>query len=97
MAWAVTVLARREVLTACSEEGALGNEGRVGGERRKEFLRMPFGRWVGEEKCMVGETWVMFAVGEQEAANKKSPSNQYCMLSRAIAMKTRQGLCLDGY
>ena len=40
-AWAVTVLARGEVLTACSEECALGREGRVGGELRKEFLRMP--------------------------------------------------------
>ena len=37
----MTVLAKGEVLTACSEEGASGSEGRVGGERRKEFLRMP--------------------------------------------------------
>ena len=43
VASAVTVLARGEVLTACSEGGALGSEGRVGGERRKEFLRMPTG------------------------------------------------------
>ena len=52
VASAVTVLARGEVLTACSEEGALGSEGRVGGERRKEFLRMPIktsDSW-GEEK-----------------------------------------------
>ena len=41
MAGAVTVLAKGEVLTACSEDGASGSEGRVGGERRKEFLRMP--------------------------------------------------------
>ena len=41
--WAVTVLARGEVVKACSEEGALGSEGRAGGERRKEFLRMPGG------------------------------------------------------
>ena len=41
MAGAVTVLAKGEGLTACSEEGASGSEGRVGGERRKEFLRMP--------------------------------------------------------
>ena len=38
---AVTVLARGDVLTACSEEGALGIEGRWAGERRNEFLRMP--------------------------------------------------------
>ena len=38
---AVTVLARGDVLTACSGEGALGKEGRWVGERRKEFLRMP--------------------------------------------------------
>lgn len=38
---AVTVLARGEMLTACSEEDTLGGEGRSGGERRKEFLRMP--------------------------------------------------------
>ena len=37
----MTVLVGGEVLTACSEEGASGSEGRVGGERRKEFLRMP--------------------------------------------------------
>lgn len=41
---AVTVLARGGVLMACSEEDALGGEGRGGGERRKEFLRMPRGR-----------------------------------------------------
>ena len=40
-AWAATVLARGEELTACSEEGAVGRRGRSGGERRKEFLRMP--------------------------------------------------------
>lgn len=92
MAWAVTVLARGEVFTACSEGGALANESRVGGERRKDFLRMPrkesldrcvldrqgdmnipFGRRVGEDICMVGETWVMFGVGEKEAADKQSP------------------------
>lgn len=44
MAWAAMVLARGEVFTACSEEGALGGDGRVGGERRKEFLRMPVER-----------------------------------------------------
>ena len=38
---AVTVLARGDVLTAWSEEGALGNEGRWVGERLNEFLRMP--------------------------------------------------------
>ena len=38
---AVTALVRGEVFTACSEKGASGSEGRVGGERRKEFLRMP--------------------------------------------------------
>lgn len=43
MASAVTVLARGEVLTACSGGGALGGDGRVGGERRKEFLRIPTG------------------------------------------------------
>lgn len=56
VAGAVDVLPKGEVLTACSEEGASGSEGRVGGERRKEFLRMPFGRWGGEDMCMVGET-----------------------------------------
>ena len=35
------VLARGEVARACSEEGALGSEGRAGGEWWKEFLRMP--------------------------------------------------------
>ena len=35
------VLVSGDVLTACSEGGTSGNEGRVGGERRKEFLRMP--------------------------------------------------------
>lgn len=48
---AVAVLARGEMLTACSEEDALGCEGRGGGERRKEFLRMPRGTsdsWGGE-------------------------------------------------
>lgn len=87
MASAVTVLARGEVLTACSGGGALGSEGRVGGERRKEFLRIPtgmlnscgaeksrrmsipFGRWGGEEICMVGETCVMFDLGEKEAVD----------------------------
>lgn len=86
---AVMVLARGEMLTACSEEDASGGEGRSGGERRKEFLRMPkgkldsygeqkggtkppFGRWVDEEICMVGETWVMFAVSE-ESVEQKSP------------------------
>lgn len=42
--WAVAVLARGEVVKACSEEGALGSEGRAGGEWRKEFLRMPGGK-----------------------------------------------------
>ena len=32
---------------------------------------IPFGRWVGEDICMVGETWVMFGVG-REAADPKS-------------------------
>lgn len=73
MTWAVSVFVRGEVFTACSGEGALGRKGRVGGERRKEFLRMPFGRWGGEDICMVGETWVMFGVDEKEAADKKSP------------------------
>ncbi len=41
MDWAVTVLARGDVLTAWSEEWSSGSEGRVGGERRKEFFRMP--------------------------------------------------------
>ena len=42
VAWAVTVVLRGEVLMTCSEEeGASGNAGRVGGERAKEFLRMP--------------------------------------------------------
>lgn len=36
-------------------------------------MRVPFGRWVGEEICMVGETWVMFAVSEKEAVDQKSP------------------------
>lgn len=83
VAWAVAVLVRGEVLTACSEEGALGSEGRVGGERRNEFLRIPrgvldscgvsermatsvpFGRWLGEEICMVGETWVILVLEEE--------------------------------
>lgn len=68
VACAVTVLARGEVPRACSEMGALGNEGRAVGERRKEFLRMPFGRWGGEDICMVGETWVIFGVGWKGAA-----------------------------
>ena len=38
---AVTVLARGDVRMACSEEGSLGSDGLVGGDRRKEFLRMP--------------------------------------------------------
>ena len=38
---AVTVLARGDVLTAWSEEGGGGTEGRSVGERRKNFLRMP--------------------------------------------------------
>ncbi len=41
MPCAVTALARGEIFTACSEESALGSEGRAWGERRKEFLRMP--------------------------------------------------------
>ena len=46
---AVLVLARGDVLTAWSEEGAaLGSEGRWVGERRKEFLRMPK---EGSESC----------------------------------------------
>ena len=43
VAWAVTVFVRGEVFTSCLEEGVLGSEGRVWGERRKEFLSMP--RW----------------------------------------------------
>ena len=43
MAWAVTALGRGEVVKACSEGGALGSEGRAGGEWWKEFLRMPRG------------------------------------------------------
>lgn len=43
VAWAVIEVVRGEVRTACSEEGALGNEGRAWGDRRKEFLRMPKG------------------------------------------------------
>lgn len=43
MTWAVSVFVGGEVFTACSGEGALGRKGRVGGERRKEFLRMPRG------------------------------------------------------
>lgn len=93
MLWAMTVLGRGEVVRACSEEPGLGSEGRVGGERRKEFLRiprdvsdgccsvvkqkctsLPFGRWVGEEICMVGETCAMLGVDEKDAANQKSPS-----------------------
>ena len=38
---AVTALVRGEIFTACSEKGASGSEGRVWGERRKEFLRIP--------------------------------------------------------
>ena len=41
VAWAVSVLARGDVLTACSEEGTLGSEDLLGGELRKEFLRIP--------------------------------------------------------
>lgn len=93
MAWAVTVLARGEVVRACSEEGALGSEGRAGGEWWKEFLRMPrggcldscslmreweesvpFGRWAGEEMCMVGDTWAIFGLCKVEAGRRKSPS-----------------------
>ena len=35
------MLASGDVAKACSEERALGSEGRVWGEPLKEFLRMP--------------------------------------------------------
>ena len=41
---------------------------REGGEN------LPFGRWVGEERCMVGDTWAIFGLCEDSAARKKSPS-----------------------
>lgn len=44
VSWAEMALAKEEVLTACSEEGALGSEGCVGLEWGKEFLRMPGGK-----------------------------------------------------
>ena len=39
-------------------------------------MSIPLGRWGGEEMCMVGETWVMFDVGEKEAVDQKSLFNQ---------------------
>ena len=35
---------------------------------------VPFGRWAGEDICMVGDTWAMFGLCEVEAGREKSLS-----------------------
>lgn len=37
---------------------------------------IPFGGWLGEDMCMVGDTWVIVGLCEEETACQKSTSKQ---------------------
>lgn len=50
-----------EVAMASSLEVVWVSEGRSGGEERKDFLRMPFGR-CGGEMVLVGDIWAMVGI-----------------------------------